>query len=801
MLSTLLLGSVALLPAPLPTLDDIAGELCAVPATRKDLPYNSLADLLPRRSFFGKTPRATAWSSDDRYLAFLWNPYEERGWSQSDFWDLYIYDTKTNETKRITTPDTFRQYDRDLPKALERYKKDEADFQSREKLSDIARREAEQKLKEDNEKNREPRPSYPGISEFSWAKKSGEMLLVYKGDIYRWMVGEKGLTRLTDTADPEGGVRYAKDDKSFFFGRASGVYRISFDSPMIRQLNPALPDGLTMAGFRMSPDETKVLVEGIKSGPEARQIDYVVFRDRFAQARKAPRSVADDPFTDESRLFFYDLDPDVTKGDGKPWEIFKAPGGKELQGYIVNAEPWSPDSRNVTFATWNRTKHDFDVRIADVNLRKVKTVYTTKVDGEHTSPTVADPFYAEDGKNILLTLENSGFRHIWRIDPTREGAEQVTKGDFEVYPIKGSKDPNVVFARSNKEDPSRMDLYKVTLPNGEMIRQTKKAGNYEGAAFSHDGNKIAAIFRSWREFRELCLIGLGEMTLTKSHNYERAKIYQTRIPELFTYKNRQGTAIHGYIFRPDGWKKTDKRPLMIYVYGGPLGEGHSVVDGDFNSTSYLWAMWMTTQMGYVTVCIDPRGQSGYGAAFGKANFGQPGVPQREDLEDGVKYLIETSGVDPKKVGINGWSFGGFQTLHCLLNASDVFTLGIAGAGPTQWQNYNNWYVGGVIGEPENGGIANIDKFSLTHVAKNLKAPLLLLHGMEDTNVLLQDTIMIYRKFLQMGKGPLVELVLDPTGSHGLGGDIGNFDRLNLFDTFVYRHWGPYVPEKAVTKKR
>jgi dipeptidyl aminopeptidase/acylaminoacyl peptidase len=157
----------------------------------------------------------------------------------------------------------------------------------------------------------------------------------------------------------------------------------------------------------------------------------------------------------------------------------------------------------------------------------------------------------------------------------------------------------------------------------------------------------------------------------------------------------------------------------------------------------------------------------------------------------VKYLTTEYNVNPEKVGIHGWSFGGFQTQMCLYTAPDVFKLGIAGAGPTEWQNYNNWYVGGVIGA--NKKAEELDKFSLTKIAKNLQSPMLLLHGMEDTNVLAQDTIHVYQALLKAGKGPLVELVLDPTGGHGLGGDINTRARHEIYAGFLERRWGKFAP--------
>jgi dipeptidyl aminopeptidase/acylaminoacyl peptidase len=254
------------------------------------------------------------------------------------------------------------------------------------------------------------------------------------------------------------------------------------------------------------------------------------------------------------------------------------------------------------------------------------------------------------------------------------------------------------------------------------------------------------------------------------------------------------------LFRPAGWSKSDKRPLLIYVYGGPLGTRKMVVEGAYQADSYFFARYMAEKHGYVTCTIDPRGVSGYGSLFEKANFQQVGKPQVEDLVDGVKWFIANLGVDPKRVGIHGWSFGGFQTQMCLYTQPDVFAVGIAGAGPTEWENYNSWYSTGTIGGTR-AGQPDLGKFSLLPLAKNLKARLLLVHGMEDPNVLYQDTVRVYRELLKAGKETLVELFLDPTGGHHLGGDVKMLALKRKYEEFLVRVLGEGEPVMPKTIER
>ncbi len=742
-------------------------------------------DVFPRRSYFGKTARGLEWSGDDRYLIYLWNGYDDPGA------DLWLYDKTTGKSQRMTSMEVMAEYDRDMAKAIARYKAEKYEQERVDKMTDTEYRDWVQKKKKDDAARKEPLASYSGVGEAEWAHHKDELLFTFKGDVFRWKLGDPKPVRLTKTRDNESQVQYTKDDTGFFFRRGDGVYKMSFDSPMVVQLNPELPNNLPLQGYNISPDETKLLIRTGRQLAPDRMVDYISYRNRFATAQKTSRGVADDKFNEEAYLYLCDL-TDSPSNDGKAWEIWKWPGGEEWMEAAINPHPWSPDSRKFVFASWKRNKRDLDVVVADTSTKKTEVVFTTKHDGEQNSPGMCDPFYTPDGTKIIGLLETSGFRHAWEIDPIAKAASQITRGDFETYPLEMSKDGTKLWVRSGKEDPARFNVYSVDMKSGSYHQATGQTGSYGNPVLDHKQDMAAGTFVSWSSPTETYLLPLDsrgeEKALTQSHRPGFDATLKIK-PQLFTYRNRVGQTIHGYMFLPPGFQKTDKRPLMVYVYGGPLGTGKSVEDGTFNSTATMFNSYLAYVYGFVTVTIDPRGQSGYGAEFGKANWEKPGVAQVEDLSDGVKFLIANYGVDPKKVAVNGWSFGGFQTQMCMYTAPDTFTLGIAGAGPTEWQNYNTWYTGGVIGQSKVGSPDNLDKYSLTKLAKNLRSPLLLLHGMEDTNVLFQDTVKVYQALLQAGKGPLVELTLDPTGSHGLGGDISTHDRHAIYLAFIQRRWG------------
>lgn len=749
-----------------------------------------LRELFGRKSWFGKTPVQFQWSHDDRYVAYRWNGYDDKGL------DLWLYDTREKKARRITDINMMARFDRDTLRAIDRYKKDLQEEKRREKLSEDEIRDLEFKEKRANEALKEPLPAYSGIQDFAWANKSNEMLFVFRGDIYRWKVGAEAPQRLTKTLETEANVEYTRDDAGYMFQRGNGVFRVKWDSSSVEQLNPALPNGLGLGGYSVSPDGSHMAIWTTRIAGPMRQVDYVTFRGRFAQAAKASRVVADDKNPWESYVFVYNINDDpVTNptGDGKPWEVFKSKVGDDYVDDSFAEDPWSPDSKRLVFSLVSFKDQDLKIMVADVAKKSVRPVYKTVFEGDFTTPGMINPFFTPDGSKIVALLNNSGFEHAWLIDPRTEGATQITRGDFVVYPIGVTPDSKTLYVRASKEHLARTDVYKVDIETGQMTRVTSKPGSYGTPELDHKFQKMAVVFGSWASPNEGYVVettpGREERQLTQSHRAGFDAVHKIK-GELFTYPNRHGQQIQAFMFLPPGYKKTDKRPLFIGVYGGPLENQRAVVDGRFYSSYYLFNMYLAHTLGYVTISIDPRGMSNNGTAFARANMEAPGKAQTEDLVDAVEYMKANYNVDSDRVGVSGWSFGGFQTLHSLLTQPDVFKLGIAGAPVTEWVNYNFWYNYGVIGK------AITDKpedttFSLIPLAKNLKSPLLLMHGMEDTNVLYQDTVKIYRNFLQYGKGPLVELALDPTGDHGLGGDINGHDTRAIQLAFLMKHWGPY----------
>ena len=835
--------SLGLQAAPLPAEID-AAEQESEEAKGFEWTLESLFD--EDETLMGPAARSMAFSHDGRYAAYLWRPFAERRHGN----DLWLFDVETGEATRVTSVSVMEPFQKGAARVaedrLEKHEKEETGEEKAEgswgELEDAMKGkppegEAEVDRKTivdtigEEDADDEDAPRYGGIQGFVWAPAANEMLISSGGDVYRHVIGgDDGLVRLTRTRTAEREVQYLPDGTGYTSLVDGALVRVRFGDHMVDQLDPQLPGGLTMRSYALSPDGNRVVFvasSGSIFRGGSRTVDIATYRDRFMKVRTVPRTVSDDPVAKvDSAVFLHEL-PTGDSEVGRLIKVYerKASGPRD----VLQLPDWAPDSSSVTFSVFDQATSQ--VHILEADFEKDEPAEEPEVDGEMSSekedaesradeagelpgtgeleereariahrflhtggpntPRMIAPRYLADSRRIALITEQTGFRHVHVLDPVYETLVPLTQGRYEVYPLGMNEARTHMFMEATKEDSACLDIYSLAFDSGELARLTERRGVHTNAAVSDDGAHVLAIHAAFGSPRELVHVANARDTkaITDSHTERTMEILAAK-PELFAYENRAGQEIRGFVFTPEQFgapklKEDETRPLLVYVYGGPLGTRKSVVEGTAQSSAYQFAQYMTREHGWVTATIDPRGQSGYGALFEKANFEQVGKPQVEDLVDGVEYLVQTHGADADRVAIHGWSFGGFQTQMCMYTEPDVFKCGIAGAGPTEWENYNSWYSTGTIGSSREGE-TDLGKYSLLPLAKGLEGKLLLVHGMEDSNVLYQDTVRVYAELLDAGKEALVELFVDPTGGHGLGGHVKSLGRFRKYEEFLLR---------------
>ncbi len=855
----------------------------------------SLEQIFRAEPYRGENAKDAAFSRSGRYLAYLWSPFGEPGT------DLWVHDTKTGKTTRITSPQVMAAFD--SPEDLERFDRklkqrnnEFAERQAREvaqqaylrgekvdlsqwenaqlailkkelaekkakddaqKAADKADAEAEKQAmaalaarragkpvpaaapasaasaadkKDDKEKETwelrdelkkklardklKPSDLYPGAAQFVWAHKADELVFQYRGGLYRWKADDKqpAILPLVATQRELKLVAYTGDDSGVLFTDDTRVLRTSFRQAGIQVVNRELIHGDDEQQKKYKIAETVVSEDGRwmslvaraplkgaddKPAPAGRQVEIMNYSDRWATAKKVNREVSDDKRTEKPLALYI---RQVPVGEAAPRKqadpVFTNAGGDVW--FEMSDVAWARDGSRYAFTTWERDKELLRVYLGNADeSAKPEMVLERRGDVGHEVVNVLKPRFTPDARTLVLTLDEGGWRQPYAIDVASKALRPLVKGEFEANQVVGfTADSKAMFVLANQGDTAAMNVLRVDLASG-ATQALGGAGEYHRAATSsEDGRWVAANSGNWAQRPELKLLAAdgktAPRTLTDSSDKALAQLKLLQ-PERFNYANRHGDRIEAYVFKPAGWKASDKRPAIVYVYGGPLNDRHIVEVDSFQNTAYLFGQYMAAKYGYVTVSVDPRGHSNYGRKFSDANWERAGEPQAEDLEDLAKLLPAQYGVDARRIGLNGWSFGGFQTQYTMYTRPDVFAAGIAGAGPTEWENYNSWYSGRTIGKATDRTKPVLRKYSLLPLAKGLKHPLLLVHGMQDPNVLYQDTVNVYRELLDSGKDALVELYLDPDGVHALGGVVKPAGWHRKYEAFWLRNLGRATP--------
>jgi dipeptidyl aminopeptidase/acylaminoacyl peptidase len=355
-----------------------------------------------------------------------------------------------------------------------------------------------------------------------------------------------------------------------------------------------------------------------------------------------------------------------------------------------------------------------------------------------------------DGRTLWYQSEESGFAHLYtkRLDGD---AKALTSGRFEVSRPALSTDGRWFYAVANQQAPFAYDVYRVPSAGGKFERVTQ-LGGVEDFALSADGRRLLVTHSTSYVPAQIAVAaadGSGaarELTDTRTPGYKQISWIT---PEIVKVPSTHfDGVIYAKVYRSADEVKGALHPAVVFVHGaGYLQNVHLrypyyVQEQMFHN--------LLVQKGYVVIDMDYRASQGYGRDWRMAIYRQMGHPELEDLLDGKKWLVEHAGVDPKRVGIYGGSYGGFMTLMALFRAPGEFAAGAALRPVTDWMQYDDGYTSAILNDPGVDPIA-YSRSSPIEFAAGLKDPLLICHGVIDDNVLFEDSIRLYERLIELHK--------------------------------------------------
>lgn len=431
--------------------------------------------------------------------------------------------------------------------------------------------------------------------------------------------------------------------------------------------------------------------------------------------------------------------------------------GEQTDQYIPRLF-WTPTGQ-LGFYRLNRLQNHFEVLLCDssgasrVVYDERNDRYVERVDGRTVT-------FLPDGDRFVVRSERDGFMHLYLYSVSEGLLGRITSGEWEVTELLGIEGDRVYYL-STETSPLRRDLYTVRLDGRGKRRLTGGDGTYRIAP-SRGFRYFISYFSNVRTPNRVTLHRSdGRLVRTLEDNAAlRAKLDELQVPvkEFFRFATSEGVELNGYMVRPNGFDSSRRYPVLMTQYSGPGSQ----------QAADRWTIgWedVLVQQGYIVACVDGRGTGFRGEEFKKCTYGELGKYETVDQIEAARYLASLPYVDPDRIGIYGWSYGGFMALNCILKGNDVFRAAIAVAPVTSWRFYDTIYTEIYNGLPQDNP-SGYDDNSPIHFADRLKGKLLIAHGTGDDNVHIQNTYEMITKLVEYDKP--FELYVYPDRNHGMG---------------------------------
>jgi len=588
-----------------------------------------------------------------------------------------------------------------------------------------------------------------------WSSAANQILYSTGGDVFVIDATNGKWTQLTKTPLRERDPKLSPDGKSIAFRRDWDLYTLDIASKRETRLTTGGSDTLRNGGLDWVYPEELDLGTAYWWSPDSKSIAYLqsdLSREQIYphEDLRGPRAIYEPQHYPQAG----GNNPDVRVG------VVAATGGKtrwlDVAGSAVGSAvssrdelliarvAWTPDSQNLYIVRPNRVQNR--IELISVAVVSGKASRILEESDRYWVNLPDDPVFINGGKQFLTLSERDGFRHLYLYSNDGTQVRQLTKGPWEVTGIAGVDEAvGRVYFTSSETSPLERQLYSIQLTGADKHQLSAGSGTHSiamgpGARFYLDTFSNVSSPPSTTLYS-----GEGrELGVYREADRRAFDQYQILPTELLNFKGPDGTLFYSRLIRPAGFDAAKKYPAIVLVYGGPGAQGVR----DTWSGADLDQVF--AHAGFVVWQMDNRGSTGRGHAFETPIFRKLGPVELADQVVGVEHLISLGFVDRTRIGVRGWSYGGFMTLNAMLNAPDVFKAGITGAPVTDWRNYDTIYTERYMSLPKDNadGYANT---ALPPLAKNLKGSLMIAHNVEDDNVLFQNTVQMIDALQRAGK--------------------------------------------------
>lgn len=578
---------------------------------------------------------------------------------------------------------------------------------------------------------------------------------------------------------------FSPDGKHIAFVRGNNLFVTHLDNGTEEQITR---DGemnkIINGGTDWVYEEEFALTKGYEWSPDSRKIAFYKFDESQVKEFSMPmygtlypgEYTYKYPKAGETNsvvsIHIYDLD----KKQIQPVET-----GPEKDQYIAYIR-WNKTSDQLAMYRLNRLQNKGELLMGNAANGKSKVILTEN--SKKYLEVGIGPRFLEDGKTFIWSSERSGRQHLYLYSTSGSSLRQLTQGDYDVIAFYGvDEKTKTFFYQSNEGAAETRTVYSAGLGGGVKKKLSEKRGT-NNAQFS-TGMKF--YINTWTDANTPAYITLHQAdgklvkllkdnaalkTLTEEYGFVKK--------EFFTFKNSTGTMLQGWMMKPADFDKTKKYPVYMFVYGGP---GRTTVNDEWDIANLYWHQFLT-QNGYIVVSVDNRGTQYRGTAFKQATYMQMGKADVDDQVDAAKYLGALPYVDKTRIGIQGWSYGGYMSAMCLMRAGEYFKAGIAVAPVTNWRYYDSIYTERYMGLPKDNA-KGYDENSPTGNAAKLNDPFLLIHGTADDNVHYQNSVELVNALINANKQ--FDFYMYPDKNHNIRGGNARFHLYTKVFDFIQKN--------------
>jgi dipeptidyl-peptidase 4 len=607
--------------------------------------------------------------------------------------------------------------------------------------------------------------SISGIAEYFFSSDGQSLLFPLSGNLYLYSLQTGKVEQLTKAEDGAiSNPKFSPKGKYVSFVRGQNLFAIKLASKELIALSQggggllsygmaefvAQEEMARFTGYWWAPDDSKVAMQSTDESPVAVEKRFEIYADRTEIIEQ--RYPAAGKPNAKIELFVVDVE--------KPQSKLKLDLGANSDIYLARVD-WLVDAKRVAVQRQSRDQQQLDLLFFDASSGMAQKVLSQTSDSFVNLS--YDLRFLKTKPEFIFSSEESGFRHLYRYDLNGKQKAQITSGNWQVDAVLAIDEAKkLIYFSANKDDPIQQHVYVTSLDGKSPPTALTKAKGSHVAVFTENAQYFLDSYSD--------TLTPTQVRLHDAKGKEIAVLSANEVKSghpLFPYKDSLVAPEYGVIdtapqplqyrmYKPKNFDASKRYPVLVFTYGGPHVQVLQRKFGDL-----LPQVWLS--QGYLVFSVDNRGSSRRGKAFESAIYRKMGGPDVADQLAGIRWLHQQSFVDSKRVGVYGWSYGGYMTLHILAQGGDLIRAGAAGAPVTDWSLYDTHYTERYMATPQSNTEGYKNSSVLTHL-NGLKARLLLIHGMADDNVLFTNSTSLMSALQERGVG--FDLMTYPGMKHG-----------------------------------